>query len=250
MVTGYCAEGGALVGGELGFIPGAVIGGVAAGAACAIIGAGLTWYICQDLGDQITEPLCGEYLCSGFCCQANGGVPLRYCAGACVDAQTDMAHCGTCGNSCPEDAVCIGGQCKRCSQVVCEKPAGSQPDPEQNCQCVCPPGTEDCCDVCVVSGQCCGCVSCPPPRVCCDATTNLCTDLMTDVHNCGACGATCAGTDSCVNGQCVSASACPPGCTSDCCPPGWVLYDELCVDPTFTCQINPCTDADCCQTTC
>ena len=56
---------------------------------------------------------------------------------------------------------------------------------------------------------------------------------------------------SCVNGDCVKTktSTCPPGYAKDCCPSGWVIYDGLCVDSSFTCQIEPCQTAACCQST-
>lgn len=79
----------------------------------------------------------------------------------------------------------------------------------------------------------------------CDA---ICTNPLLDYHNCGLCGHVCKSNETCMNGQCVA--VCPPGCTSDCCPIGWVFYANICVDPTFTCQIAPCSDAACCQSPC
>ncbi|OPX62170.1 MULTISPECIES: hypothetical protein [unclassified Methanoregula] len=37
---------------------------------------------------------------------------LRACGKQCVDLQTDAAHCGLCGYTCPDGAVCTGGECR------------------------------------------------------------------------------------------------------------------------------------------
>lgn len=208
------AAGGLFAGGVPGAFVGAGAGGISAGLLCFAIGSALAWYVCSDLYGQISPNFCSQYVCSRVCC--NSGLVL--CNGTCIDSHTDAANCGQCGMSCPSGATCVGGQCK------------------------CPPGSEDCCGVCVVAGECCGCVECATPRTCCHGS--ICTNLMTDPGNCGACDHACGGGTPCIEGSCTPGC---PGCTPDCCPPGWVLYDNLCVDPTFTCQNAPCTDAACCQ---
>ena len=41
---------------------------------------------------------------------------LTQCGEACVDTQSDVDHCGGCGNACPEDAGCAAGTCV----AICE----------------------------------------------------------------------------------------------------------------------------------
>lgn len=48
--------------------------------------------------------------------------PLTLCAGACVDLDFDAANCGDCGNTCPDDQVCVLGQC---ASLQCEPDAVS-----------------------------------------------------------------------------------------------------------------------------
>ncbi|MFO0565143.1 MAG: hypothetical protein U0263_05745 [Polyangiaceae bacterium] len=65
-------------------------------------------------GDCFTQcsgatPLCvpvdGGHACAPAC-----PPPLTYCAGTCVDTQTDPDHCGQCGNECPS-GICQAGKC-------------------------------------------------------------------------------------------------------------------------------------------
>jgi hypothetical protein len=45
----------------------------------------------------------------------------KFCAGQCVDPETDRNHCGDCGNQCQIDHVCSAGTCS----PVCEAPTSA-----------------------------------------------------------------------------------------------------------------------------
>ncbi len=88
--------------------------------------------------------------------------------------------------ACPSGTVVcsISGQCV----PACNPPFVFNPD---TCKCECPTG--------LVCG---GVNCCAPGTTCCSST---CTNLNTDVQNCGACGHTCTApnaTSACVNGTC------------------------------------------------
>ncbi len=96
------------------------------------------------------------------------------CAGICVNTQTNVSNCGSCGNACPiapnATPSCAGG----------------------NCSLVCNAGYGDC-NINSVDG--------------CEAS------VLSDVNNCGACGNICPtpanGTRTCTNGTC--GVSCNPG---------------------------------------
>ena len=48
-------------------------------------------------------------MCVDGTCQCLSGM---LCAGACVDTENDMAHCGTCDNPCSSDGACVDGTCE------------------------------------------------------------------------------------------------------------------------------------------
>jgi GH18 family chitinase len=57
-----------------------------------------------------SQPCPGHLVCrAGECVCAGAG--LSDCAGACVDLQTDDAHCGSCGHACPPGQHCEAGAC-------------------------------------------------------------------------------------------------------------------------------------------
>lgn len=96
--------------------------------------------------------------------------------------------------SCPSGSVvCPGsGQCV----PACSPPFVLNPD---TCQCECPANSFACGGVtcCVTGTDCCG---------------NICTNLQTDVQNCGSCGTACTAanaTNACVAGTCQF--TCNPG---------------------------------------
>jgi hypothetical protein len=117
------------------------------------------------------------------------------CGGAaCVDLDSDPAHCGGCDAPCPGGVACNGGTC------------------------ACPEGTLACGDACVdplADGQhCSGCDSpCMEGEVClagacasgCGALTECgggCVDTDTHPLHCGGCDSPCEGGGACTNGTC------------------------------------------------
>ncbi len=117
------------------------------------------------------------------------------CGGpACVDLETDPAHCGDCGAPCPDGVDCVAGACN------------------------CPPGTELCGDSCIdttSNPDACGSCdnTCTPNQVCsqgactntCGDLTNCdgaCVDLQTNPQYCGSCSNACAMGSACTDGSC------------------------------------------------
>jgi hypothetical protein len=95
-------------------------------------------------------------------CQCPPG--LTSCSGKCVDLQTDLANCSSCGNACPGEKICQGGLCV--CPFSCEPPKV----PNDTCQeCVCPPGQIACGDECIlIDATCCpaGQIECVPGKCC------------------------------------------------------------------------------------
>jgi hypothetical protein len=79
--------------------------------------------------------------------------------GGCRDLSADEANCGACGHACQNGELCVPGT-GECPLGHCECPGETEP---------CPEGVE-----------------------CCE---DGCTDIDTDLHNCGECGNDCTGGD-------------------------------------------------------
>jgi xyloglucan-specific endo-beta-1,4-glucanase len=164
------------------------------------------------------------------------------CEGTCVEAQSDPANCGACGNACPGTQVCSKGACSagcaasltRCG-AACIDITGSQANcgtcgnacpADQTCwqsACICPTGEGPCgandacvdvlanaascgaCGVVCASGAACanGACVCPGAQIAC---SGACVDAASDEANCGACGVTCGGGTSCLSGACLDPS--------------------------------------------
>jgi len=121
----------------------------------------------------------------------------------CGATQTSLASatdCGECGRAC-------NGAC-----TYVNSPGALQKDAVLSFQCGCA-GGQTACD----SG---------------DAMALACTDLQSDVHNCGACGNDC-GTGTCSSGSCQAAPQCAVGTTacgaSQCCPAGSTCITGACI---------------------
>jgi hypothetical protein len=176
---------------------------------------------------------------------AGGGDGCSTCGGsACVDLQTDPAHCGACATACPAGAGCSAGACACAGGLAaCGAKCADTSSDTANCggcgkvcptgalcmagQCACPSGTTACGGACVSTssdGANCGVCGkvCPAGDVCnqgacasgCGALTKCgtsCVDTQTSAANCGACGNACPAGASCAAGQCQ----CPSG-TADC----------------------------------
>ena len=136
---------------------------------------------------------------------------LTYCpdSRACVDLQTDLEHCGACGEICESDLVavdCREGECVRancpigleyCGAVDLCRDLSSDP---QHC---------GACGNACASGMCSGGV-CAPGGECAAGQTDcggICVDTCCNNNHCGACGNVCTGGETCFEGICD----CPSG---------------------------------------
>ncbi len=131
---------------------------------------------------------------------------MTACSGGCVDLDTDIYHCGSCENVCPQ---CSGSNqpALRCIDGKCMRDCGSgytdiESDPN-NC---------GCCGNVVI-----------PPKICHEGSYSLLCDGQyfpsNDINNCGACGVQCRPE---LNEQCyVDHCACIEGysrCNGVCIP--------------------------------
>jgi hypothetical protein len=182
-----------------------------------------------------------------ICCMGPGGCGCpkgKECCGSdeCVDLKTDPLNCGECNFICPENYMCVDGECvcppgsarsgasgsalgaglaaeatlccpegqTECGGAcvdACVSPEVLDPN---TCECVCPSGGTQCC---------------PPGKTFCPNVG--CVDLSSGVWNpesgyddhCGACGVSCRrGSGAfCAQGKCQ----CGPGtpCSYEGCPP-------------------------------
>ncbi|GEM_PF-5055554 len=144
------------------------------------------------------------------------GAPLacpaaqEYCDGLCVSLESDLEHCGSCGNPCALGLFCIGGECLvQCPEgqeelegrclLTC--PEGQEPR-DGECRLVCPEGEHEENGVCVEDPTLPG--ECPEGSKVCDGS---CTDIMSDEQHCGDCNVPCFGGRACLEGNCL----CPVG---------------------------------------
>jgi Stigma-specific protein, Stig1 len=137
------------------------------------------------------------------------------CSGACVDTQSDGAHCGACGVACPMGQRCAMGACAcPVDQTLC---SGACVDTRTSvahcgaCGATCAMG-----EMCV-AGRC--RINCPLPLMICGAGAAMsCVDMSSDVNHCGACGMACPNPANamaaCVMGSCAL-GACDAG-SADC----------------------------------
>jgi hypothetical protein len=130
------------------------------------------------------------------------------CSGICVDLQTDVNNCGTCGTICPEGQPgfvrgCAAGNCFFMRERACAEGLSS-------CNGVCVDRQTDPAN-CGLCGNACGAGEICFGGQCarehrCGALTNcndVCVDLLIDPANCGACGHVCAAGEICFGGQCA-----------------------------------------------
>lgn len=99
---------------------------------------------------------CTDETCNQTCCDFQ-----------CVNVQSDLNHCGTCGTVCGTEQHCCSGQCR-----------SVQTDPN-NCGA--------CGNDCGQGKGCCG---------------GQCLNTKTDPNNCGTCGNVCPAGQVCCNGSC------------------------------------------------
>lgn len=162
----------------------------------------------------------GQNCVNGQCISPGGtacNTGETLCNGQCSDILTNPANCGACGHACLTGQNCVGGQCAGTVQ-----PCGNG---LTNCngQCVNTQTDVKHCGACNIecltnimgydtgyicqSGQC-GCpqgeLDCGQPSNTQFGGVNKCTDVRTDVNNCGKCRTTCTSAQTCSNGQCIS----------------------------------------------
>ena len=134
------------------------------------------------------------------------------CKGICVDPESNVYNCGSCGNECGQGEVCSGGECSLSCPSGLENCNGScvnTQNDSSNCgSCGNECGQGEVCS----EGEC--KVSCPSGLENCNGS---CVNTQTDSSNCGSCGNACSQGEVCENGVCVL--SCPPGfeeCNGSC----------------------------------
>ncbi len=185
-------------------------------------------------------------VCSGGVCARCPG-SLAACAGSCVDITSNAAHCGRCGNPCPEGYACAAGTC-RLSCAAGLEPCGSTcaqrlTDP-MNCG--------SCGRACAATGATAACVMgvcalgrCNAGRGDCDMDpANGCEASLDSVTDCGGCRVACAPPNALV-------ATCESGaCRVGACRPGFADCDH---DASNGCEVNTNTNAahcGACETSC
>jgi len=175
---------------------------------------------------------------------------LTDCDGACVDEQTNAAHCASCGNACSPPVSgtatgapkCGGGSCDvtcntttplDCAVTFGHACLDPQTDPQycNDCSTHCPGGKTCQGGACVTQ--------CGPHLTLCGTS---CVDLQSDPNHCGKCATVCTATvdPACSAGKCALLGACAAGLTS--CPVGSLAAcADLMTDPTHCGACNtPC----------
>ncbi|MDP3275777.1 MAG: hypothetical protein Q8Q09_11315 [Deltaproteobacteria bacterium] len=149
---------------------------------------------------------------------------LTLCNGECVNSQTDLQNCGSCGTACPaagpsQAVACLAGTCRStceagfddCTMAPgCETNLGTSTEHCGRCnsRCSLPNATARCttatCDI----------ASCATGFANCDGdVSNGCETSVTSISNCGACGTVCSfanATPVCTAGAC-GLGTCLPG---------------------------------------
>lgn len=146
-------------------------------------------------------------LCTTRGCAASCTATETLCAGSCVDTTSSASNCGACGSPCPA----VANAMPSCS--------GGR------CGFTCLSGFGDC-DGNAMNG--------------CEV------DLRSTRTNCGACGASCSSSQSCVAGRCECPTGqrdCGGGTCADCCSAG------DCAD-TDACTIDTCMGSRCQHSAC
>jgi len=206
-------------------------GEVCSGGTCTLSCGGSTPTRCGDACvDTDTNPLhcgaCDSACASGEVCDSGSCVlhcstGLTDCTGSCLDLDTDPDHCGDCDTACADPAnatgVCVSGAC----DIVCTGTyRDCNVDPGDGCEldvgaddlancgacgAVCDTGLSSSPDC--TAGVC--SIVCGTDYTFCSTDfMDGCTDLLTDVLNCGTCGTACATEELCIAGSCVLPETC------------------------------------------
>lgn len=136
----------------------------------------------------------------------------QFCGQKCVDTATDVYDCGGCGQTCSVGQSCVAGKC-------------TNGDTSSS-------GSTNCNDPSVV-----------------DCGDGVCSNLVNDAKNCGACGFDCGG-GVCKNGVCTPTGSCVAdhaACAldADCCS-DFCASDGLC-GCVATGSVGCALDVDCCS---
>src|SRR3989344_8040193 len=220
--------------------------------------------------NQVCNPTTGDCVC---------GAGYTYCSGNCVNLQTDLNNCGTCGNVCTSGS-CVSGSCtpacpspctlgaKKCSGTgyqTCISSGGCNVWSSTITSCVdSNPCTADSCSggSCVnqpTAGASCGTQSCAS-----GSTGTSCTRTCSALGACQSCTPACIetscsdGTDNdvdtktdCADPDCASAANCVAPVTSETNCADSIDNDgdgkTDCADPDCTSSyiINPCAGITC-----
>ncbi len=126
------------------------------------------------------------------------------CGGACVDEQTDVAHCGGCGSTfaCATGQACVAGRCLGCATICPLSAASTIACAAGGCNAA--GGT------CTAEGQGCYCTS--------DGQCKSGACVRTAGHNDVSCGSSCTGTGSADGFDCAIAA---PGIPATCAGPSF-----------------------------
>ena len=139
------------------------------------------------------------------------------CSGRCVDLQSDIADCGSCGNGCT-----VANGTPECSEGLCSVASCTTPyddcdgSYETGCEADLNSDPQNCggCGNACGDGQPCEAGSCVDQ--CSGGLTDCggaCVDLLDDPSHCGGCGQQCSaanGTPGCSDGSCAIASCSAP----------------------------------------
>jgi len=267
---------------------------------CGVIGQGGSdcrsdWLVCgvDCVNPQTNSENCGACgtvcppgrECSGGSCVCAAGTtecarnplggltPRKGWNTFCTNTQNDEDNCGVCGNACSSTKVCRNGQCTcREGEVYCDSCPEGEPscdvpcvdftfDPDHcgNCNRRCQDPTPDCC-----YGQCtnlltdvnnCGHCSlpgrlssaCAPGFTCCNGR---CVNTVTDRRNCHECGNDCGEDGVCCNGHCTYPSFYPGWDMCRVCGLNCELINENCCDDHCVDLLNDENNCGACGNAC
>jgi hypothetical protein len=133
------------------------------------------------------------------------------CGDACLDLQTDVNNCGSCGHVCPPAqpgfvADCAAGNCffRRAPAPPCD--SGLTRCASGCVNLASDPANCGACGTACAAGQTCFAGLCANEHRCDPGLTrcgDACVNVTTDAANCGACGVTCATGETCFAGLCA-----------------------------------------------
>lgn len=159
-----------------------------------------------DTGDAVTdvpEEVFVPELCGGVECQSGEECCDDGTGERCVLTIADLSNCGSCGNACGTDQLCVGG--------ICSCPVGSQICDGSNCVDILSDvnACGSCDNTCGVGLECddglciCGNAICNDGDICCDVGGSpSCFNPDTSLDHCGACGVACGEGEVCEDGEC------------------------------------------------